>query len=354
MAEVRQYRHVTVYLLYSLPPRGVRFRANLSAIAEMVGGENGREHHICILWRQTSVVCRDRLVVATHRRRRRTPSPLSSLAVAATTLAAALADAHALIAVADVPIAMGSAWSISFVSADGEEEDVPIDILSAASTVWRERLKLAGRYDEKCRSEEACDGKGIKAFVKMISHGTQEAVKNVDLETMAQSLHLVHKYDCTGTVQLLSSLEATHFPKLTSKDMAPGCVMNVVGREAGREDAGDAPSRRFYVGPAWLTQAHLDYIVLKQELFGVGSLNVTMKQILVYALSARIIKKDRGTHEATNKVFADMEEFAPKTKNRSCWLRFAAWRLQSSTLLALFALTQPADAQLVDAFEQFR
>ena len=239
---------------------------------------------------------------------------------------------------------MGAAWSISFVSPDGEEEDVPIDILSAASTVWRERLKLAGRYDEKCRSEEACNGKAIKAFVKMISHGTQEAVSNMDLDTMTQSLHLVHKYDCKGTVLTLSTLETAHFPKLTSKDLAPGTVINGVGREAGREDAGDAPSRRFYVAPAWLTQAHLDYIVLKQELFGVESLNVTMKQILVYALSARIIKKDKGTHEATNKIFADLEE-GVKTKNRGCWMRLAAWRLTSPTLLALFAHTQPADAQ---------
>ena len=237
---------------------------------------------------------------------------------------------------------MGTAWSISLVGTDGEEEDVPIDILSAASTVWRERLKLAGRYDEKCRSEEACDGKAIKAFVKMISHGTQDADSNVDLETMAQSLHLVHKYDCRGTVLTLSTLETAHFPKLTSKDLAPGCVTNVVGREAVREDAGDAPSRRFYVAPAWLTQGHLDYIVLKQELFGVDSLNVTMKQILTYALSAHIIKKDRGTHEATNKIFADLEE-GDKTQRSACWMRLAAWRLTSSTLLALFAHTQPAE-----------
>ena len=74
------------------------------------------------------------------------------------------------------------------------------------------------------------------------------------------------------------------------------------------------------------------------------SLNVTMKQILVYALSARIIKKDKGTHEATNKIFADLEE-SVKTKNRGCWMRLAAWRLTSPTLLALFAHTQPADAQ---------
>ena len=228
-------------------------------------------------------------------------------------------------------------------SNDGEEEDVPIDILSAASTVWRERLKLAGRYDKKCRSEEACDGKAIKAFMKMISHGTQEAVSNVDLATMAHSLHLIHKYDCKGTVLTLSTLEADHFPKLSSKDLAPGSVINVVGRGAGREiDAGDAPSRLFYVAPAWLTQAHLDYIVLKQELFGVDSLNVTMKQILVYALSARIIKKDKGTHEATNKIFADLDECVKTSK---CWMRLAAWRLTSPTLLALFAHTQPADAQ---------
>ena len=232
---------------------------------------------------------------------------------------------------------MGAAWSISFVSIDGEEEDVPIDILSAASTVWRERLKLAGRYDEKCRSEEACNGNTIRAFVQMISYGTQEAANNVDLETMTQALPLVHKYDCKGTVQVLSALEAVYFPKLTTNDMVPGSVINVVGREAGLEDAGDSPNRRFYVAPAWLTQAHLDYIVLKQELFGVGSLNATMKRIIVYALSARIIRKDKGTHEATNKVLADMQEcVTTNTKNRGCWMRLAAWRLNSSTLLTLF------------------
>ena len=45
---------------------------------------------------------------------------------------------------------------------------------------------------------------------------------------------------------------------------------------------------------------------------------------------------------ATNKIFADLEE-GDKTQRSACWMRLAAWRLTSSTLLALFAHTQPAE-----------
>ena len=239
-----------------------------------------------------------------------------------------------------IGLSMGAAWSVSFVGSDAEEVFIPIDVLSAASTVWRERLKLAGQYDEKCRSEEACETNDVKAFVKMISHGSQDtaSVTDVDLTTMYRSLNLVHKYDCKGTVKVLSALEASHFPKLTAADFASGKVTNGA-KSFSHEGVTGAPSRRFCVSPPWLTQTHLDYIVLKQELFGVGSLNVTMKQILVHALSARIIKEDNGTNENTNKVFVDMKEV--KTKDSKAWMRLAAWRLANETLLDLFARCQP-------------
>ena len=50
--------------------------------------------------------------------------------------------------------AMGATWSVTFVSAEDEEVLIPIDVLSAASPVWRERLRLAGRFDSPSRCDE--------------------------------------------------------------------------------------------------------------------------------------------------------------------------------------------------------
>ena len=91
-------------------------------------------------------------------------------------------------------------WSsITLVSQDGKEIDVPVDVLSAAaSPVWRERFTLTGDYTKQCRSEEPYGLHALEAFVTVISHGSQEATPTpvVDLQTLISAMPLIHKYDC--------------------------------------------------------------------------------------------------------------------------------------------------------------
>lgn len=239
---------------------------------------------------------------------------------------------------------MGANWSVTFVSKDGEEMEVPIDVLSAASPVWRERLKLAGGYPEKCRSEECCDVNGIRAFVNLISHGSQDAERVNEyvglvgpLNTMLDAMPLIHKYDCKGTLMVLSKREEAHFPPLTAScDMKPGGGAYRGGkvnlRSYGRSE------NNIFVAPAWLTQAHFNYILRKQELYGVEGITTTMKQLLAYALGSCLIKEVRGASYTENEVQVNTKK---STSTSKYWLVLDAWRLDQSTLLSLFAHTHP-------------
>ena len=105
-------------------------------------------------------------------------------------------------------------------SKDGAEISVPFDILSSASSVWRERLQLTGTLSPTPRSEENCTVDEINAFVQVImsrSHGAEKNATDIPIETLVISLPLVHKYDCKGIKLMMDELDAHHFPTTSSR-----------------------------------------------------------------------------------------------------------------------------------------
>ena len=177
---------------------------------------------------------------------------------------------------------MGAGWSVTLVSNDGEEVRVPVDVLSSASAIWRERLQLVGSLDPSQQSEENCTGEEIKAFVEVISARSNDAkapATELPIKTLLQSLPLVHKYDCKGTKLMLDELDAVHFPDagvVTRRGLLnPGTAWLV---EEGLAFEKTAP---------WLTQTHLDYLTLKQELYGPEAvLSGWMQKLLAKLLTA--------------------------------------------------------------------
>ena len=179
---------------------------------------------------------------------------------------------------------MGAGWSVTLVSNDGEEVPVPVDVLSSASAIWRDRLQLVGSLDPSQRSEENCTGEEIKAFVQVISARSNDAktpATQIPLQTLLHSLPLVHKYDCKGTKLMLDELDAVHFPDdgvVTRQGLVQSYNMGKIWLVAH-----DKP---FECTAPWLTQAHLDYVTLKQELYGPDSvLTGRMQKLLAKLLT---------------------------------------------------------------------
>lgn len=234
------------------------------------------------------------------------------------------------------PMSTACWGSVTLVSQDGNKVRVPVDVLSAASPVWRERFTLTGDYaKENCICEEPYSVEAIEAFVKVISHGSQDSAPEsvVVMETLVRAMPLIHKYDCPGAIHVL---EETHFPELPKDGLTLGTKREQCGRVC-IDFKTETPSMRcYYKAPAWLTQHHLDYIVLKQELWGAASLSSTMKKILAHALVGRIITADTGIVHKNGKLGVHWKEPSANAPEEGWWLTLAAWRLQICTLQDLF------------------
>jgi hypothetical protein len=256
---------------------------------------------------------------------------------------------------------MGAGWSVTLVSNDGEEVPVPVDVLSSASAIWRDRLQLVGSLDPSQRSEENCTGEEIKAFVQVISARSNDAktpATQIPLQTLLHSLPLVHKYDCKGTKLMLDELDAVHFPD-DGVVTRQGLVQPYMGNNW--LVAHDKP---FEFTAPWLTQAHLDYVTLKQELYGPDSvLTGRMQKLLAKLLTTEPPAYDgRYITEVAGQLFpharvtntpgslADMPlihvekqdsatEFGKNaTSSNTPGLVLQAWRLDAHTLLSLIPL----------------
>lgn len=158
---------------------------------------------------------------------------------------------------------MGVSWSVTLVSKDSEETLVPVDVLCSASAVWRERLQLAGSLSPMPRAKENCTGEEINAFVCVLfalSQDTERSPKKIPIATLAKALPLVHKYDCKGAKQMLDDLDEYHVPDHGVK-LFPDVIYNHLGQLSRSKGCA-------YVTEPWLTQHCLDYLVLKQELWG--------------------------------------------------------------------------------------
>ena len=243
---------------------------------------------------------------------------------------------------------MGAGWSVTLVSNDGEEVPVPVDVLSSASAIWRDRLQLVGSLDPSQRSEENCTGEEIKAFVQVISAHSNEATTPATLlpiQTLMQSLPLVHKYDCKGTKLMLDELDAVHFPDdgvVTRQGLVQPYNMG--------NNWLVAHDKPFECTAPWLTQAHLDYVTLKQELYGPDSvLTGRMQKLLAKLLTTEPPAYD-GRYISIDGSLADMPlihvekqdsatEFGKNaTSSNTPGLVLQAWRLDAHTLLSLIPL----------------
>ena len=261
---------------------------------------------------------------------------------------------------------MGAGWSVTLVSNDGEEVPVPVDVLSSASAIWRDRLQLVGSLDPSQRSEENCTGEEIKAFVQVISARSNDAktpATQIPLQTLLHSLPLVHKYDCKGTKLMLDELDAVHFPDDGVYGVSAYGVVTRHGLLTNGTNWLVASGEPFECTAPWLTQAHLDYVTLKQELYGPESvLTGRMQKLLAKLLTeppaydGRYISviDDQGIARVTSITpsgsLADMPlihvekqdsatEFGKNaTSSNTPGLVLQAWRLDAHTLLSLIPL----------------
>ena len=248
---------------------------------------------------------------------------------------------------------MGSGWSVTLVSNDGEEVSVPVDVLSSASAIWRDRLQLVGSLDPSQRSEENCTGEEIKAFVQVISARSNDAkapATELPLQTLLQSLPLVHKYDCKGTNLMLDELDAVHFPD-DGVETRRGLLHN---RNRWVVERGHA----FKMTAPWLTQTHLDYLTLKQELYGPEAvLTVRMQKLLATLITAnkespvyqglKLSDSGSGYMTCTSAkvddllVHLQMQDSAMEIGgNAKAGLVLQVWRLSANTYLLLFPWLQ--------------
>ena len=245
---------------------------------------------------------------------------------------------------------------------------MPVDVLSSASAIWRDRLQLVGSLDPSQRSEENCTGEEIKAFVQVISARSNDAktpATQIPLQTLLHSLPLVHKYDCKGTKLMLDELDAVHFPDDGVYGVSAYGVVTRHGLLTNGTNWLVASGEPFECTAPWLTQAHLDYVTLKQELYGPESvLTGRMQKLLAKLLTlttydGRYISVTAGQEYA--RVFisaplgslaylADMPlihvekqdsatEFGKNaTSSNTPGLVLQAWRLDAHTLLSLIPL----------------
>ena len=244
---------------------------------------------------------------------------------------------------------------------------MPIDILCSASTVWRERLKLAGSLSPTPRAEETCTTEEIKSFVAVMSVHTQETVcaaKELSFGTLIQALPLLHKYDCIGSKQMLDELDNVHFSSVIGVKSLKCSVytqtLNAVVQ---------SPSNVTGVTEPWLTQEHLDYLMLKQELYCEGNAFPKGAQQLLVSLLAGAVDSSmiqpHGTHFKLKDGVAGIQEAQVKVvlfekKKRAGEesaemadaevddslkpLVFEAWRLTATTYSGLMPYLKPKDA----------
>jgi hypothetical protein len=178
-----------------------------------------------------------------------------------------------------VQYAMGTELSVMLVSNEGQEFSVPMDVLSSASPVWRERLIFNGVIAKASRSEETCTCDEIQAFIKVISLTSQDSetsISSLDVTTLLRALPLIHKYDCKGATMMLDSLESRYFPG----DGIVKLKLNVTDKSGNVI----AQPSSLLITEKWVTQAHFDYIVLKQELYGHEALTYYMQRLLAVVM----------------------------------------------------------------------
>ena len=186
------------------------------------------------------------------------------------------------------------------------------------------------------------------------------------MDTLLQSLPLVHKYDCNGVKSMLDDLDSVHFPNNT-----------FVKKQGIYTSAGTWPVHHgtpIEITPQWLTQVHIDYLVLKQELYGsTAALTTTMKKLLARLLTAKLYSGNLMQDQSMGYGFGDQaitalgttaeqlrfrcEAFEPAKTNDEAVvvgrendpkaLLLPAWRISSSTYASLlpFLCATPATAK---------
>ena len=116
---------------------------------------------------------------------------------------------------------MGANWSIVFVSKDGEELSVPADVVSACSSVWRERLMEGGiaNFDRPPRSEELATLEQLRCFKILLVDRTQDQPGEdsmadttylEDMRIVTNALPLIHKYDCEKLLCIATTMADIH------------------------------------------------------------------------------------------------------------------------------------------------
>ena len=233
-------------------------------------------------------------------------------------------------------------------SMDGEDVLAPIDVLSAASAIWRERFRLAGRFDSPTRSEEtACTTAQIKAFLEVLlttqSHETQVRPQQLGLGKLLLALPLVHKYDCIGMKIMIDEMnDKLHF----TEEIIPKEAEEEIRLYNSIEYGG---AGRWYLCAGHLSQTHLDFIIAGQELYGVDFLNDNMKRVLALLLTYQkdrvVIKYARGSivhpvlcvHESEPGI---SDKVKGEVTNR---LVVQKWRLTAPTLASLLPFMKVKD-----------
>eukprot|EP00966_Prymnesium_polylepis_P326698 7382600-Prymnesium_polylepis.3 len=260
------------------------------------------------------------------------------------------------------PIIVRLQVSALSLASDGVQLERDTDVLSSASAVWRERILLAGTLSPPPRAQESCTAEEIRAFVSVIlalTHEAQAPASELPVETLLLSLPLIHKYDCKGAKMMLDDMDALHFPDGGTKKVS-GILLNCSWAvPQGTEGIVTSP---------WLTQKHIDYLLLKQELYGSDSkLTEKMKQLLVKLLTTKkktlydgqcfdfvpgqayIRSKEsyRGQAVAHLMVTLQLQEPAQDTQEPRANLVLASWRLTSYSFNALVPLL-PSCMSLAD------
>ena len=264
---------------------------------------------------------------------------------------------------------MGADMSVVLVSNEGQEFSIPMDVLSAASPVWRERLIINGAITKAPRSEETCTCDEIQAFIEIISlmsQDTKTSPSSLSITILRRALPLIHKYDCKGAQVMLDDLEERHFPsagivKLKQNVMneAPlgGSATTIIAR---------ATDRKFLTTEEWVTQEHFDYIVLKQELYDHEALTFEMKMLLAVAMAHDSSKNgimcrngmstygkmlvgtvDRPTAdlyllEVEEEEDDDKGDVGSLASRPAPLLKLQAWRLEKQTIMSLFMFLKAA------------
>lgn len=184
---------------------------------------------------------------------------------------------------------MGASWSITFVSENGEELCIGADIVSACSPVWRERLKINGNCDSSPRSEERCTLHELECFKSSLERSTQTINEreqamltmstdftdlNEDIERAIErltgALPLLHKYECTNVVEMMQTLVKPVFPiSHKPSPSSAGTFYSLYGTGLN-----PTPLAK------WLTQAHFNYVIRLQELYGPDLLTNEMQMLL--------------------------------------------------------------------------